>query len=148
MTEQLAPVVATVTVPAGPELAFEVFTDGMGSWWPLGSHSLGGARIAQVVVEPQVGGSVVEVWDDGTRKAWAEVLVWDPPRRLALAWNPSDEPETRESSLVDITFVPAAAGTLVTVTHTGWDTWGAELREGYAEGWPIVLSGYVAQVAR
>ncbi|MFN8159026.1 MAG: hypothetical protein U0R68_16525 [Candidatus Nanopelagicales bacterium] len=31
--------------------------------------------------------------------------------------------------------------------HTGWEAWGDEAeqgRAGYGEGWPLVLSGYVA----
>jgi uncharacterized protein YndB with AHSA1/START domain len=146
--QQLAPVVATVTVRADPDVAFEVFTDAMGSWWPIAEFSLGGERIRAVEVDGRVGGSVDEVWDDGTRKPWAEVLEWDPPHRLVLAWNPTDDPDARVPSTVEVVFAGTADGTLVTLTHSGWETWGEQSRQGYAQGWPIVLGRYAAAADR
>ncbi len=143
------PVVVSVTVPADPDVAFEVFTERLGSWWPLGGFSLGGAeRIVAVEFGRAVGEWVVEVWDDGTRRQWAEVLAWDEPLALALAWNPGGWDEGAEPTRVDVTFTATGDGsTEVRLVHTGWEAWGdeaAQSRTGYAEGWPVVLSGYVA----
>ena len=143
------PVVVSVTVPADPDVAFEVFTERLGSWWPLGLHSLGGAeRIVAVEVGRAVGEWVIEVWDDGTRRRWAEVLAWDEPAALALAWNPGGWDEGAAPTRVDVTFTATRDGsTEVRLVHTGWEAWGdqaSESRAGYAEGWPLVLSGYVA----
>jgi uncharacterized protein YndB with AHSA1/START domain len=147
MSDKLAPVVATVVVPSAPALAFEVFVDGMGTWWPVASHSLGAGRIVDVAVGHHAGGLVEEVWDDGTRKPWAEVLAFDPPSRLLLAWNPTDDPDERVPSTVEVTFEARGSETLVTVTHTGWEHWGEQARESYDEGWPVVLGGYTARFA-
>ena len=147
----LDPVVVTVTVPADPDVAFEVFTERLGAWWPLGLHSLGGAeRIVAMEFGRAVGAWVVEVWDDGTRRRWAEVLLWDEPRAFALAWNPGGWDEGAAPTRVDVTFTRTGDGsTEVRLVHTGWEVWGEEAeqgRAGYDEGWPIVLSGYVAAV--
>jgi uncharacterized protein YndB with AHSA1/START domain len=104
--------------------------------------------VVDVEVTEQVGGSVVEVWDDGTRKPWAEVLVLEPPHRITLAWNPTENPDERVPSTVDITFVATDDGTLVTLTHTGWEAWGMEARASYADGWPGVLDDYAQAVLR
>jgi uncharacterized protein YndB with AHSA1/START domain len=146
----LDPVVVTVTVPCEAALAFGVFTEGLGSWWPLAGFSLGADRITAVEVEGRVGGHIEEVWDDGTRRQWAEVLVWDPPRGLALAWNPGGYEVGREPTRVDVTFTEEGAGsTSVRLVHTGWEAWGAqaqETRSGYDGGWVEVLGGYVARL--
>jgi hypothetical protein len=146
MTE-LAPVVATVVVPCDVRTAFDVFVHDMGSWWPVLSHSLGVERVAGLEIEGRVGGELVEVWDDGTRRPWAVVTVWDPPRALGLAWNPIEDPASRPPSDVQVRFEEADATTVVTLTHTGWEHGGGELRAGYAEGWPIVLGLFVGRCA-
>jgi hypothetical protein len=147
----LEPVVVTVTVPADPDVAFAVFTERIGTWWPLGGFSLGGAdRIVAVEFGRAAGEWVVEIWDDGTRRRWAEVLRFDEPTALALAWNPGGWDEGRDPTRVDVTFTATDDGTEVRLVHTGWEGWGAEAEEGragYAEGWPVVLSGYVAATA-
>ena len=149
MTAPLAPVEIAVTVDAAADVAFEVFTDGMGSWWPLLSHSIGEARVVGVEVEPREGGLVLEIWDDGTRQPWADVLVWDPPRRFAMAWNAGGYGE-RPPTRVDVSFTEADGRTDVVLVHSGWEAWGegaAENRDSYAEGWVMVVGRYVDRVA-
>src|SRR4029078_8047500 len=52
----IAPVHKTIVVDCSPERAFEVFTRELGTWWPLGSHSIGGEKITEVVFQEHVGG--------------------------------------------------------------------------------------------
>jgi hypothetical protein len=47
------------------------------------------------------------------------VRVWDPPRRLTFTWRNANF-GAHEETEVDVEFVPATAGTLVTVTHRGF----------------------------
>ena len=43
----IEPVHKTVVVRCSPERAYEVFTREIGTWWPLGSHSIGGETITE-----------------------------------------------------------------------------------------------------
>lgn len=57
MTEQATLSARTsVTVSATPERAFEVFTGGFATWWPLDSHHIGEQDAVDVVIEPRAGG--------------------------------------------------------------------------------------------
>ena len=80
-----APVRKSVTVDAPIARAFDVFTAGFGRWWPA-SHSIGKSRIRNAVIEPRVGGRWYEIGEDGSECEWGEVLAWQPPNRVLLAW--------------------------------------------------------------
>lgn len=145
----IPPVVATVTVPCDVSTAFEIFTTDLASWWPLTDFSLGEGRIVAVEFATHVGGTVVEVWDDGTRRTWADVLAWDPPSSLSLSWNAGGYETGRPATRVDVTFTALADDeTHVRLVHTGWEALGEtalESRASYDEGWGIVLGRYVAR---
>jgi uncharacterized protein YndB with AHSA1/START domain len=74
-----------LTVDAPVERAFRVFTANMGMWWPK-EHHIGAAALKDCVIEPKENGRWYELSEDGTTCDWGKVLVWDPPRRLVLAW--------------------------------------------------------------
>jgi uncharacterized protein YndB with AHSA1/START domain len=80
-----APIRKTLTVRAAREKAFCVFTDGFDRWWPR-THTIGEAPLKQAVLEPKVGGRWYGLSETGVEDPWGEVLVWDPPARLVLAW--------------------------------------------------------------
>lgn len=120
----------SVTVAVPPALAFEIFTEEIDRWWRRGSkfrHA--GGRGGFVRIEPKVGGRLFESIDGGAGPHVIEVgqvRVWAPPQRLAFTWrNANFAPG--EQTMVDVEFAPAAAGTLVTVTHRGL----AALRPGH-----------------
>jgi len=113
-----APVRKSLTVPAPPARAFEVFTAGFGSWWPK-SHSIGDSPLKQGVIEGRVGGRWYGALEDGSEQPWGEVLAWEPPSRLVLAWRISTawayDPDLLTE--VEVTFAPEGAGTRVTLEH-------------------------------
>jgi uncharacterized protein YndB with AHSA1/START domain len=138
---------ASVVVGCAPEDAFRVFTEEMGTWWPVQVHSMavdefdGRVKVESVVVEEREGGRIYEVMSDGAEGTWATIVKWDPPHRLILAWKPnlSDNPPTE----VEVTFSPDDGGTRVDLEHRGWERLGAlaeEARSGYGEGWTGVLT--------
>jgi hypothetical protein len=45
-------------VPAATERAFELFTAGIGEWWPLATHSVGQDQATSVVFGEGVGGNI------------------------------------------------------------------------------------------
>ncbi|HUP49746.1 MAG TPA: SRPBCC family protein [Thermoanaerobaculia bacterium] len=79
------PVRKEIVVDAPAERAFRVFTSRFDKWWPRDHHILE-APLVNVVLEPRAGGRWYEVAADGSECDWGNVLIWDPPRRLLLAW--------------------------------------------------------------
>jgi uncharacterized protein YndB with AHSA1/START domain len=76
-----------VSVQASPEIAWRVFTEKMGTWWPLATYKIGTANAVDAVMEPFVGGRWYERGDDGSTCDWGRVLSWEPPTRLLLSWD-------------------------------------------------------------
>lgn len=113
----------SVSVDVPPQVAFEVFTTEIDSWWRRGAkfrHA--GARGGFVHIEPHVDGRVFESIDGAAGPHVFEigrVRVWEPPTRLAFSWrNANFAPH--EITEVEVAFAAQGEGTLVTVTHTGW----------------------------
>ena len=77
----------TIDVDAAQEVAWRVFTEKMGTWWPLAYYKIGKANALDAVIEPRVGGRWYERGDDGSTCQWGSVLAWEPPSRLVLSWD-------------------------------------------------------------
>lgn len=60
------PVRKSVTVPATPERAFELFTAHIRQWWPLATHSVGGEQAAGIVFGAGTGAEITETLADGS----------------------------------------------------------------------------------
>jgi uncharacterized protein YndB with AHSA1/START domain len=148
-----APVRRSVTVRALPERAFEVFTNDIGRWWPS-THKIGAAAFRTAVLEPRVGGRWFEVGEDGTECQWGDVLAWEPPSRLVLAWRIRSDWQFDPALLteVEVKFVPVGDGTTrVELEHRLIENMG-EGAEGTRatfdsdQGWPGILERYRAAV--
>lgn len=141
----LAPIVKTVTVRLSAAEAFRLFTEGYARWWPLASHSVGEEHARTCVLESGVGGRIYEIIDDGRQVEWGRVLAWEPPRRLVFSWYPGRAPDTAQQ--VEVTFDEQAGGTLVRLTHSGWETLGDKARsyyDNYVTGWDFVLGKFTS----
>jgi uncharacterized protein YndB with AHSA1/START domain len=77
----------SVIVEAPQKVSWEVFTEKMGSWWPLAVYKISKADAVDAVVEPRVGGRWYERAADGSTCDWGRVLVWEPHSRLVLSWD-------------------------------------------------------------
>jgi uncharacterized protein YndB with AHSA1/START domain len=136
---------ASVTVALPREEAFQLFTERIGSWWPLATHSVFHADAVAVTIEPVVGGRVYEATGDGRTSDWGTITEWQPGERLAMTWHPGDESDL--ATLVEVTFSEAPdGGTDVDLLHTGWAVHGAEAAEqaaDYQDGWVPVLERFV-----
>ena len=95
----------TVLVDFAPAEAFELFTDRIASWWPVGTHSYGGEDVTDVVLEPGVGGRLYEVTAAGEQD-WGRVLEWEPPSRFLLDWQIRQASGTE----VEVRFLPEGPG--------------------------------------
>jgi uncharacterized protein YndB with AHSA1/START domain len=144
-----APIRKTLTVRATPEKAFAVFTDGFDRWWPRPMH-VGKTPLARAAIEPGVGGRWYGVGEDGVEDRWGDVLVWEPPRRLVLAWRINAEfvCDPAVHSEVDVTFTPLEGGvTRVDLEHRQIENLGkgAEtVRQRMDAGWGGILAGFAA----
>jgi uncharacterized protein YndB with AHSA1/START domain len=143
---EIPAVVKTIVVNCSPKDAFGYFTEDIGTWWPLATHSViggtsGGSNVPQTCVfESRKGGRIFERGNDGAEHDWGTVTSWEPPSRVAFTWHPGRKPETAQD--VEVTFAADEGGTLVTLTHTGWEKLGkdaAVTRENYDGGWELVF---------
>jgi uncharacterized protein YndB with AHSA1/START domain len=141
-----------VSLKAPPEVAWHVFTEKMGTWWPLATHKVGKVTAVDAVIEPRVGGRWYERGDDGSTCDWGRVLSWEPPSRLVLSWEISADWQ-HDSNLkteVEMRFIAEGKeGTRVELEHRHLDRYGARRDEmrGILDskgGW----SGLLASFAR
>jgi uncharacterized protein YndB with AHSA1/START domain len=122
-----APVRKSIRVSVPRERAFEVFTTGIGRWWPK-THHIGAAEPETVVIEPRQGGRWFERGVDGSECEVGKVLVWDPPTRLLLAWqlNADWKYDSNLITEVDVQFIAEGDNaTRVELEHRNLDRLGA-----------------------
>jgi uncharacterized protein YndB with AHSA1/START domain len=139
-----------VNVAASPEVAWRVFTEKMGSWWPLAYYKIGKAHAVDAVMEPRVGGRWYERGDDGSTCQWGSVLAWEPHTRLVLEWGVNADwqydPELKTE--IEVRFIAQGErATRVELEHRRLDRYGArrdEMRRVYdTEGdWGKLLESF------
>lgn len=135
----------TVVVRCSLAVAFRLWTEQIDHWWPK-SHSRSGDPATRVVLEGRVGGRLYERASDGTEHNWGEVLLWEPPRRLAYHWYLGSGAE--RPTRVDVEFSALEGGrTQIAVTHRGPELLGerwAATSPRFAAAWEHVLAAYAA----
>ncbi len=85
-----APATAEIVVPVDPATAFGLYVRRPGRTHPAAGQW--GDRV-EIVYEPFDGGRWFERGADGSETDWGQVVHWDPPRRLVLAWMVGDTGE-------------------------------------------------------
>jgi uncharacterized protein YndB with AHSA1/START domain len=161
MTEQQLPngadpnsVRKVVSVRAPQTVAWRVFTEKMGTWWPLAHYKIGRSNAVDAVIEPRVGGRWYERGEDGATCQWGSVLAWEPSSRLVLSWDITADwqydPDLKTE--IEVRFiVEGDDATRVELGHRRLDRYGArrdEMREVFDKGgdWGRIL-GMFADVA-
>ena len=147
-TITIAPVRKSIRVNASQAHAFDVFTSGLGRWWPL-DHGIGKAPRKAAVMETKVGGHWYELAEDGTRTNVGKIIVWEPPKRFVMTWdiNSRWQPDTTIGSEVEVRFIPDGAdATRVELEHRKFEQMGAEagesMRKDVDGGWPRLLETF------
>jgi uncharacterized protein YciI len=137
------PIRREVLVDAGPEAAFEIFTAGLGRWWPLA----GGFGVYKDGAVAFAGGQIIERAADGREVEWGTVTRWEPPAAVAFTWHPGYAAE--RASQVEVTFTATGTQTLVRLIHSGWEIFDdpAAARAEYDQGWPTVIGHYAEHAA-
>jgi uncharacterized protein YndB with AHSA1/START domain len=141
-----------VSVKAPQDVAWRMFTERMGTWWPLATHKIGKAKAVDAVIEPRVGGRWYERGDDGSTCDWGRVLSWEPQSRLVLSTEISADwqYDPKLKTEVEVRFISDGKdGTRVELEHRHLDRYGArrdEMRGIFDSegGW----SGLLASFAR
>jgi uncharacterized protein YndB with AHSA1/START domain len=155
MTETTVAARRSITVNATPERAFDVFTAGFSTWWPLESHHIGKNMATEAIIEPHPGGRWFERDAEGKECNWGFVTEFEPPSRLLLAWHLTPEwtydPDPEKATEVEITFTAVEGGTLVELEHRGFEKHGetgAKMRDAVSApgGWTDLLEMYAKAV--
>jgi uncharacterized protein YndB with AHSA1/START domain len=140
----LEPVRKSVIVETSVEHAFLVFTERMGDWWPVTTHSVHEENALSAGMEPWEGGAIFEVWQEG-REVWGEITAWEPPHRLVFTWHPGLD--LAEITEVEVRFASRGNVTVVELEHRGWEARGSraeEIRSNYESGWVKTLDRFAA----
>ena len=139
----IEPLRLSLDVECGVEHAFRVWAELTTRWWPA-DHTVTGEAGLEVRFEPRAGGRIFERTADGREHEWGEVLVWEPPVRLAYTWHlRADRADATE---VETTFRALGANrTRLEIEHRGWERLGARglpRRDANRGGWRTLLPHY------
>jgi uncharacterized protein YndB with AHSA1/START domain len=136
-------------VDAPPERAFDLFTGRLGDWWMPEYTWSGPGALADIGMEPRVGGLCYELGPHGFRLDWGRVLTWEAPHRVVFTWQISParvpEPDPARGSEVEVTFAAEGHGTRVELRHRRFERHGedaAAYRGGMSVGWEQLLGRY------
>jgi len=152
-TTQIAPVRRTIRVRATPERAFRFFTGEMSRWWPT-NFSIGTAPMQSAHIEPRVGGRWYEVGTDGSQCQWGEVLAWNPPHAVTLAWRIGANWQFDPDLLTEVEVRFRAVGgaeTEVTLEHRKLENYGGSASELLGiftspGGWSAALARFAENI--
>ncbi|MDT7613663.1 MAG: hypothetical protein QOF00_1110 [Pseudonocardiales bacterium] len=155
MTQVVETIRREVTVGVSRVRAFEIFTADMTSWWPT-AHHIGSAPIAEIVVEPRVGGRWFTRHEDGTETSTGRVAVWDPPGRLVVTWQIGADWRYHDDLVtsVDVRFLEEApARTRVVLEHRDLEGFGEHaeaMRDTFEQpgAWTATLDAYAVAAGK
>lgn len=140
---------ASVHVGVSPERAFEIFTGDISTWWRKGTYYWNHPDTAdRYEFEQRLGGRLLEHYDGGVFEV-GTITKWEPGSLLQYTWR-EESWSADEVTTVTVRFTADGDGTLVDVSHDGWETLGESALDslgGYSEGWLELLAFYSAQVA-
>ena len=145
-----------LVVEASQARAFLVFTENFGDFKPR-EHNIMRSPIARTVFEPQVGGHIVDVAEDGSECRWARVLRYEPHDRVVFSWDIGPDwqlvSDPENASEVEERFVAEGPDrTRVELEHRnldrhgdGWE--GVRDAVGTDQGWPLYLERFARLIA-
>ena len=142
-----APVRKTITLRTSPAHAFEVFTSGVGTWWPA-THHIGASPLKLSIIEPRLDGRWYSICQDDSTCEIGRVLAWEPPGRVVLAWQIDGQFQYDPDLIteVEVRFADQGDGTTrVDLEHRHLERMGDMATQGRAmldapNGWGLILS--------
>lgn len=117
-----------LVVDAPQAIAWRVFTERIGTWWPLAHYKIGKVSAVDAVIEGRVGGYWYERGEDGSTCKWGSVVAWEPPSRLVLTWDISAnwQYDPALGTEIEVRFIAEGNRTRVTLVHSKLDRYGAD----------------------
>jgi uncharacterized protein YndB with AHSA1/START domain len=130
----------SIRVERPPPIAFRVFCEAIGEWWPKGP-SFNGKVLIGMIIESRIGGRFFERYAGGTEYEIGRVTEYEPPHRVSFTWR---APSWDRATQVQVRFTAEDSGTRVELEHSGWeqDDTLREIRKSYEQGWDFVLDQY------
>ncbi|WEX76107.1 SRPBCC family protein [Sinorhizobium numidicum] len=152
--QTIEPVRKSVIVRASPEKAFDLFVNGMGTWWIKG-HSVSQSGQKTVIVEPVAGGRWYEIGNAGEECDWGRVIDCDPPHRILFAWQLNADFDFDPAFHTEVEVYFQATGeneTTVLLEHRQLANYGAKAADMHGvfdseKGWGGLLASYAAKMA-
>ena len=146
----------TLRVEAPQAVAWRVFAEQIGTWWPLENYKIGKTKAIDAIIEPRVGGRWYERDDDGSTCDWGSVLAWEPPARLVLSWDITAEwqYDPNLKTQIELRFIAdGKSATRVELEHRHLDRYGARrdemhrIFESEGGGWGELLKMFARAAA-
>jgi hypothetical protein len=134
-----------VEVPCSREKAFKIFTEQMGTWWPIHQRSMSMAWHSKpaksLEVQAKLGGKITEIGDDDTQHHWGTFTDFAPHDRVRFDLHMGMPPD--QTSHVEVVFEALSDNaTRVILTQTNFEGFGemaAMVLQGYTSGWPVIF---------
>jgi uncharacterized protein YndB with AHSA1/START domain len=141
----------SIEIEAAVERVFGAYVEEINKWWPWqgkdNSYSWApeGVEPSEIHFEPRAGGRYYERFADGSEYVIGQIKVYEPPHKLSFSWQGRDWPPGE--SLFELSFEAQGEGTLLTLTHSGFEIFGDEADEmvqGYTMGSAEILGFFKA----
>lgn len=146
-------VITSITIDAGRENVFRVFTGQLPYWWPK-AYTWSQEKLVQMVIEPHPDGKCYETGPYHFRCDWGRVLEVNEPGSITFTWqitaSRAPEPDPEKAGTVTVTFIPQGNDvTVVRLEHrhfdrygNGWEQYAAAMAS--EQGWPYILQALKA----
>lgn len=142
-----------IRVNAPQDIAWQVFTERMGAWWPLAVYKIGKVNAVDAIIEPREGGRWYERGEDGSTCDWGSVLAWEPNTRLVLSWDidANFQYDPKLKTEIEVRFIAEQDGfTRVELEHRRLDRFGdrrEEMRNVFDKtgDWGQLLASFAQQ---
>jgi uncharacterized protein YndB with AHSA1/START domain len=138
---------AEAELPVSADLAFEIFTDEFGRWWPPEFSWSGADLLTDIGI---LDGVLYELGPRGLQWDWGRILAWEPRRRLVFSWQIGPDrvpvPRAEDATEVEVTFHDST----VRVVHRGWERHGdagASYHQNFTQVWPYALDRFTTYAA-
>lgn len=89
-------------------------------------------------ITPKVGAEF-EAWDGYIR---GKNLILEPGKRIVQSWRTTEFAKEEKDSQIEVTFEKAAAGTKVTLHHTGLPPHATEYKQGWVDNYFVPMKKY------